>query len=72
MFKFIDLFCGVGGFHQAFLKIEHDTKENEKKTVQFKCNLACDTDKHCRKVYSDNYGIEPESDVRKIERIRRF
>jgi DNA (cytosine-5)-methyltransferase 1 len=53
--KYIDLFCGIGGFHQALNK------------VGAKCVLSCDIDKDCRQVYLDNYGIEPVPDVKKID-----
>ena len=52
--KFIDLFCGIGGFHQAL------------STFGLECLLACDIDKACRAVYKDNYDIDPVEDVRKI------
>ena len=52
--KFIDLFCGIGGFHQALKDFGH------------KCILACDIDKHCREVYKKNYGIEPINNVKDI------
>jgi len=54
-YKFIDLFCGIGGFHQALHK------------MGAKCVLACDIDKECRVVYKDNYGIEPVSNVKDID-----
>ena len=53
--KFIDLFCGIGGFHQALKDLGH------------KCILACDIDKACREVYKKNYGIEPVNNVKDIE-----
>ena len=53
-YKYIDLFCGIGGFHQALNKIGA------------KCVLACDIDKDCRLVYKNNYNIEPVSNVKEI------
>ena len=54
-FKFIDLFCGIGGFHQAMIAFGG------------KCVLACDIDKNCRDVYEKNYGIKPHTDVTKLD-----
>lgn len=53
--KYIDLFCGIGGFHQALSKLNA------------MCILACDIDKPCRSVYNLNYGINPVLDVKKID-----
>lgn len=38
--NYIDLFCGIGGFHQALDKLG------------CKCVLACDIDKACRENYT--------------------
>ena len=54
-FKFIDLFSGIGGFHQAL------------SSFGSQCVLACDIDAACRKNYKLNYDIEPLSDVKKID-----
>lgn len=53
--KFIDLFCGVGGFHQAMERFGHT------------CVFACDIDPDCRKVYETNYHIKPEGDIKKVD-----
>lgn len=53
-FTFVDLFCGVGGFHMAL------EKEGGK------CVMACDIDKYCREVYLNNHKLEPLKNIRKI------
>jgi DNA (cytosine-5)-methyltransferase 1 len=52
--KFIDLFCGIGGFHIAF--------EN----AGAKCVFASDWDKYSRITYKENFGIEPSGDIHSI------
>ena len=52
---FIDLFCGIGGIHQALNRLGCI------------CKLACDIDKDCCKVYQKNYGIVPHSDVKTVD-----
>jgi len=53
--KFIDLCCGIGGFHQAL------------KNLGFECVMASDIDEECRKNYKINYNIEPMGDLTKIK-----
>lgn len=52
--KFIDLFCGIGGFHQALIKYNSE------------CVLACDINDKCREIYELNYGIKPEKNIKDI------
>ena len=54
-FKYIDLFCGIGGFHQAM------------QSIGGKCVFASDIDPDCRKTYELNYKIKPAGDITKIE-----
>lgn len=54
-FKFIDLFCGIGGFHQAM------------ESIGGECVFASDIDKHCQQTYYENYGILPVGDITKID-----
>ena len=51
---FIDLFCGIGGFHQAL------------DGLGAKCILACDIDEKCRINYELNYGVKPVKDIKDI------
>lgn len=54
--KFVDMFCGIGGFHAAADGLGH-----------MKCVFACDIDEDCRKIYEENYGLKPESDICRID-----
>lgn len=55
MLKFIDLFCGIGGFRVAF--------------EQFgcKCVFSSDIDKYARETYKDNFGEYPTGDITQID-----
>lgn len=56
-FTFIDLFCGIGGFHVAM------------KQLGGKCVFASDIDKHCREIYKLNHGLLPIGDIRERQLI---
>lgn len=53
--KFIDLFCGLGGFRIAL------EKQN------CKCVFSSDIDESVAKVYETNYGEYPSGDITKID-----
>lgn len=53
--KYIDLFCGIGGFHKALSELNCE------------CVYACDIDERCCKVYKNNFSIEPVRDITKID-----
>ena len=52
--KFIDLFSGIGSFHNSFAK------------KGWECVMASDIDESTHKVYEENYNIKPLSDIYKI------
>lgn len=58
MYKFIDLFCGVGGFRVAL----------EKKDMQ--CVFSSDIDKHAQAAYYQNFKDQPAGDITEISEKR--
>jgi DNA (cytosine-5)-methyltransferase 1 len=50
--RFIDLFAGLGGFHQALQALGHE------------CVFACEIDSNLAALYKKNFGIEPFGDIR--------
>ncbi|WP_256007493.1 DNA cytosine methyltransferase [Pedobacter deserti] len=52
--KFIDLFAGLGGFHQALSKLGHE------------CVFASEKKEHLAQLYEINYGIKPNRNIRDI------
>ncbi len=53
-FSFIDLFSGIGGFHQAMTHFGGQ------------CVLASEIDPHAIAVYKQNYGIDSNRNIREI------
>jgi DNA (cytosine-5)-methyltransferase 1 len=48
---YVDLFCGIGSFHQSF------------KQKGWECVLACDIDESTHSVYRANHGMTPRRDI---------
>jgi len=53
--RFIDLFCGIGGFHSAAAQLG------------WKAVLACDINEAAQKAYFANYGLQPVGDIRALD-----
>lgn len=54
MFKFVDLFSGIGGFHQAMTSLGGE------------CVFASEIDEFCNEVYFDNYKISSNINIRDV------
>lgn len=54
-FKFVDLFCGIGGFHQAM------------EAMGGECVFAAEIDNDCICTYTANYGIDAAHDMTKVD-----
>ena len=58
--KFVDLFCGIGGFHSALSELGHE------------CVFACDSDRDAATVYERNFGISAYKDIRDCKDLPEF
>lgn len=53
--RFIDLFAGLGGFHQALKALGHD------------CVFACEINLGLGEIYKRNFKMKPTGDIRSVE-----
>jgi DNA (cytosine-5)-methyltransferase 1 len=58
--KYIDLFCGIGGFRQAMENLARETG------VASQCVFSSDIDEDCRASYAANFGHTPNGDIKKV------
>ena len=54
-FRFVDLFCGLGGFHVALKALGGD------------CVYAAEWQAHLQDLYQTNFGLRPAGDIRKVK-----
>lgn len=53
-YRFVDLFAGIGGFHQALKALGH------------RCVFACEIDEDLAHLYEKNFGLRPHRDIRSL------
>jgi DNA (cytosine-5)-methyltransferase 1 len=58
--RFVDLFCGIGGFHAALSQLGHE------------CVFACDADGDAAKMYQHNFGLPAHLDIRDCTNLPSF
>lgn len=58
--RFIDLFCGIGGFRVA---MDESCRENN---LIAECVFSSDIDPYCQSSYEANFGHRPNGDITKI------
>ncbi len=58
--KFIDLFCGIGGFHLAAQKVAAE------RGIPLTCVLSSDIDPDAQTAYEANFGTRPLGDIRTL------
>jgi DNA (cytosine-5)-methyltransferase 1 len=59
--KFIDLFCGIGGFRVA---MDEACREN---SLLPECVFSSDIDQFCQDSYEANFGHRPSGDITKVD-----
>jgi DNA (cytosine-5)-methyltransferase 1 len=59
--KFIDLFCGIGGFRIA---MDQACIEND---IIPECVFSSDIDRYCQDSYENNFGHRPAGDITKVD-----
>ena len=55
--RFVDLFCGIGGFHAAISRVLPGSQ----------CVMASDIDPQVRRTYEMNYHVKPLGDIKGID-----
>jgi len=58
--KYIDLFCGIGGFRVAIERV------SKRYGLKSKCVFSSDIDKECQRAYQANFGETPFGDIKMI------
>ncbi len=59
--RYIDLFCGIGGFRIAA------GQTTDELDINIKCVFSSDIDEECQKAYAENFGEKPEGDITAIK-----
>jgi len=59
--KYIDLFCGIGGFRYA------SKGAFDNLGIKGKCVFSSDIDKYAQQAYEANFGEKPAGDITKVE-----
>ncbi len=59
--RYIDLFCGIGGFRVAAEQISGELG------IPVKCVFSSDIDVDCQKAYEENFGEKPMGDLTTVK-----
>ena len=59
--RYIDLFCGIGGFRIAAQQLAGELG------TPVKCVFSCDIDEGCKRAYEANFGERPAGDITAIK-----